>query len=268
MMNKMKTNSVLRTLAIVLIAASFSNSLFAQFVGSTINSQLPIVEERKGGTTTYSVPGGPVTDEYTWAVTGATSVFPAAISGDGSVGNPFIIGWTTGLNSIQVTWPADDNTIVDMSGNVSVQQRIPSGTITCPSAIQSWDVSLWSEATANITTADFEICSGDVVGGDITIEFTGAPNFDFSYTITDLDGTISAPVNVNGIDGSTATISLPANLVNTSSTDDQYYIITLTQMNDGFTGDGTILNGTFTITVHPTLETGPIQSSRALTRRP
>ncbi len=267
MLNTMKTNSVLRTLAIAVFAVIFSNSLVAQFVGSTTNDQLPIVEERKGGTTTYSVPG-PAGDEYTWAVTGnVVSITPApAAGGDGSAGNPYIIEWGVGITSIDVEWAADDNTITSVAGNVSVQQRLTSGTITCPSAIQSWDISLWSEANAVIEDADYEICSGDATSGDITVRFTGAPNFDFTYTVTGLDGITGAPQVVTGITGATTTIPVPANLVNTSSTVDQTYVVTLTQMNDGFTGNGTA-SSVFTITVHPTVVTGPISSDRSLTRR-
>ncbi len=60
---------------------------------------------------------------------------------------------------------------------------------------------------------------------------------------------------------------MPANLVNTSSTVDQTYIVTITEMNDSFTGTGTILDATYTITVHPTIETGDISSNNSLTRR-
>ena len=265
----MKTNSVLRTLAIAVFTVIFSNSLVAQFIGSTTNDQTPIVEERKGGTTTYSLPvGSPATDDYTWAVTGdVVSISPAPNSGDGSASDPYVINWTTGLTSIQVRWAADDSTITSVDGNVSVQQRLPSGTIVCPSQIQSWYVVLWSEATATIATADFEVCSGDAVGGSITVNFTGAPNFDFTYTITDVEGVVTT-VNETDITGGSFTIDLPANLVNTSATSsDQTYVITLTQMNDDFTGNGALLNDTFTITVHPTVVTGPISSSRPLERR-
>ena len=262
----MKTNSVLRTLAIALFAVIFSNSVLAQFVGTTVNNQTPIVEERKGGTTTYSVPG-PITNEYSWQVEGAVSVTPAPSGGTGAVGDPFVIDFASGVNSIQVVWPADDNTITFLEGNEAVQERLPSGAITCPSALQSWDVNLWSAATASIATAGFGVCSGDAIGGDITIEFTGAPNFAYTYTITNLDGSVTSPPQVTGITEASTTIALPTNLVNTSPTDDQYYIITLTQMNDGFTGDGALGTSTFTITVHPTVVTGPIFSDRALTRR-
>ena len=126
MLNTMKTNSVLRTFAIAVFAVIFSNSLFAQFIGSTTNDQLPVVEERKGETTTYSVPG-PGTDDYTWAVTGdVVSITPAPDAGDGSAGDPYVINWTTGLTSIQVVWAADDATITSVAGNVSVQQKVSS----------------------------------------------------------------------------------------------------------------------------------------------
>ena len=263
----MKTNSVLRSLLIALFAISFSNSVFAQFIGSITNNQTPIVEERKGGTTTYSLTGAPLTDDYSWQIIGAVSVIPAANSGTGTAANPFVIDFTTGLTSIQVVWPAEDSTISFLEGNVAVQQKLPTGTVVCPSAIQSWNVNLWSAATASITTASFDVCSGDAIGGNITVGLTGAPNFAFTYTIKDLDGTVSAPVVESGITGATATIALPANLVNTSTTDDQTYVITLTQMNDGFQGDGSLLTSVFTITVHPTVVTGPISSNRALTRR-
>ena len=112
------------------------------------------------------------------------------------------------------------------------------------------------------------MCSGDPTSGDITVQFTGAPNFDFKYTITGLDGVTSSEIEVTGETGSTAIIDIPDNLLNTSTTDDQYYIVTITAMNDAFDGPGTVLDGSFTITVHPTVETGTITSNNTLTRRP
>jgi len=267
MFNTMKTNSVLRTIAIAVFAVIFSNSLVAQFIGSTTNEQLPIVEERKGGTTTYSVETSNL-DDYTWAVTGnVVSISPIPDAGDGSVGNPWVINWTNGLTSIDVEWAADDNTITSVAGNVSVQQKVASGSIVCPSQIQSWDVALWSSPTADIDTVDIEICSGDPLGGSIRVNFTGAPNFEFTYTVTDLDGSTTTVTETAIADGS-FTISLPPNLVNTTTDTDQYYIITLDSMIDAFDDvNGTLLNDTFTITVHPTVITGPIKSNRGLNRR-
>ena len=97
--------------------------------------------------------------------------------------------------------------------------------------------------------------------------FTGAPNFDFKYTITDTDGNTSPATSVTGETGSTASITIPGNLVNSSSTVDQTYVVTITEMNDAFAGStGTINDGSFTITVHPTVETGDITSDNSLTR--
>ena len=270
----MKTKISKKIASVIAIAAIgiFSmNSVFGQFVGTNQTDQTPI-EERKGNTSTYTVPG-PATDEYSWQVVGgtvvSTNVAPsAAISGDGTAGNPYIVPFTVGLQSIDVEWPADDNTITFISGNVSVQRQVAGATVQCPSFIQSLDISLWSNPTATIQDADYDLCSGDATSGDITVVFTGAPNFDFKYTVTGLDGTTGAEQTVTGVTGGTATISIPANLVNTSSTDDQTYIVTLTEMNDGFTGLGTILDASFTVTVHPTIQTGAITSDSSLTRRP
>ena len=129
------------------------------------------------------------------------------------------------------------------------------------------DVALWSNPTIAIQDADYEICSGDNTSGDITVAFTGAPNFDFKYTITDTDGNVGAEQTVTGVTTATTTIAIPANLVNSTSTVDQTLIVTITEMNDTFTGAGTIIDGTFTITVHPTIETGDITSNNSLTRR-
>ncbi len=268
----MKTRISKKIASVAAIAAfgifSF-NSTYGQIVGSNQVAQTPI-EERKGNTSTYEIGGDP-TDEYTWQVVGgevvSTNVPPSsAISGSGTSLDPYIVPFTAGLQTIDVEWPADDNTIVSTSGNVTVQRQV--GTLACPSNIQSLDIDLWSRATATISDADYAMCSGDATAGDITVAFTGAPNFDFKYTVTGLNGITGAEQTVTGITGGTATISIPANLVNTSSTDDQYYIVTLTEMNDGFTGTGTLLNSSFTITVHPTVETGNITSTGTLTRRP
>jgi hypothetical protein len=264
-MNTMKTNSVLRTLFIALTAVVFSNTISAQFTGTSTVIQTPI-EERKGGTSTYTI-AGPSSDAYSWQVVGGTVVVPAAgVTGSGTAGSPYVVPFTVGLQEIQVAWPADDNTITSVAGNVSAQRRVANATVTCPSSIQDMDVSLWSNATITIDAANYAICSGDATSGDITVRFTGAPNFDFKYTVTGLDG-VSTEQTVTGITGASTTISIPGNLLNTSGTVDQTYVVTINEMNDGFNGLGDIINGTFTITVHPTIETGPITGNRTLTRR-
>jgi hypothetical protein len=238
----------------------------AQFILTSTNNQTPI-EERKGLTSTYSIPG-PATDEYTWQVVGGTVVVPAVgVTGSGTVVDPYVVPWAVGRQSIQVQWAADDNTITSVTGNVSVQRRVDHATVDCPSEIQSMDVTRWSAATIRILNADYELCSGDATLAPVTVQFTGAPDFAFKYTVTGLDGVTSAEQVVTAVGTSTYDIAIPLNLLNTSSTLDQTYVVTITEMYDGFTGLGTIVDGSFTITVHPTIETGDITSNNTLTRR-
>lgn len=238
----------------------------AQFVDTDTVYQTPI-EERKGNTSTYTVPG-PVSDEYSWEVVGGTIVNPAGVAtGAGTAGDPYVLPFTVGLQSIEVEWPADDSTITALTGNVSTQRQVANATVECPSSIQSLDISLWSNPEIAIRNEDDEICSGDATVDFITVDFVGAPNFDFKYTITGLDGVEGPEQIVTGVTGNSTTIDIPDNLVNTSSTDDQYFIVTITEMNDTFTGLGTIVDATYTITVHPTVETGDITSDNGLTRR-
>lgn len=265
-MKTMKTNTIAKLFAMITIAFFTTNAINAQFEGSAQVDQTAI-EERKGEISTYTIPGD-ATDEYSWQVVGGTVVVPAAgVTGAGSAGDPFVVPFTVGLQSIQVQWPADDNTITSIATNVSVQKKVLHASVDCPSAIQSMDIALWSNPTIAIQDADYEICNGDATLGDVTVEFTGALNFDYKYTITDLDGSVGTDQVVTGVAGGTSTISIPATLVNTSSTLDQTYIVTITEMNDSFTGVGTINDASFTITVHPTVETGDIVSDKTLTRR-
>ena len=249
----------------VILFLSLTKS-YGQFIGSASVTQTAI-EERKGNLSTYTVPG-PATDEYSWQVVGGNVTVPAAgVTGSGTVADPYVVPFAVGRQSITVQWPADNNNITSVSGNVSTQRKVAHTTVTCPSAIQSMDVDFWSAATIKINDADYEICSGDATLGPITVQFTGAPNFDYTYEVTGLDGTTGAPVTVTGAAGATQTIAIPANLVNTNTTLDQTYIVTITSMNDAFTGNGTITDASFTITVHPTVQTGNITSNKSLTRR-
>jgi hypothetical protein len=237
---------------------------YAQLAGDSVFEQTPVQEVRKGATSQYSVSAGHVAGEqYTWSIAGGMPT-PAPNSGAGTLTDPYIINFTPNLHTISVTWNTDLQAISSLSGNVKVEKRTVGG---CSSVIQSLVVSSWTLATATILGADYSICSGDPTTGSVTVAFTGSPNFDFKYTIKELDGTTSAENLVTGITGSTATISLPSNLVNLSTTADQTYVITLTQMNDSFTGNGVILDGTLTITVHPTINTGVIQVSPASLQR-
>jgi hypothetical protein len=261
MMNKIERLAIF--IAVVFVSGT---SVFAQFEGTTTIEQ-DSVEERKGSLSEYSIVG-PAGDDYSWEVTGGTIISPPpGTTGDGSELTPYVIPFTTGLDTIEVQWPEDDSTITSMRGNVSVQRKVAHDSVNCPSVIQSLDVVLWSNPTATIQDVDYEICSGDITLGPITVEFTGAPGFDFAYTVTDMDGTTSAETQVPDVTTGTTTITIPGNLVNLSSTVDQTFTVNLTSMNDVFTGStGALLDDTFTITVHPTIETGDIGSNNGLSR--
>lgn len=265
-MRTRKISVMSKMLVFSFVAILSLSKVSAQFIGSTLLPQTAI-EERKGGLSTYTVPG-PASDEYSWEIVGGTVTVPAVgITGSGTVADPYVVPFTVGRQTITVQWPADNNNITSVAGNVSTQRKVAHATVTCASIIQSLDVAFWSSATIGINDADYEICSGDATLGPVTVQFTGAPNFDYKYTVTNLDGTTAPATIVTGATGATQTIAIPANLVNTSTTLDQTYIVTITEMNDSFTGFGTILDATFTITVHPTVETGLITSNRTLTRR-
>jgi hypothetical protein len=265
-MRTRKISVMSKVLVIAFIAILSWSKVSAQFIGSTILPQTAI-EERKGGLSNYTVPG-PASDEYSWEVVGGTVTVPAAgVTGSGTVADPYVVPFAVGRQTIRVQWPADNNNITSVAGNVSTQRKVAHATVSCASKIQSLDVAFWSAATIKINNADYEICSGDATLGPITVAFTGAPNFDYKYTVTDLNGTTGPATTVTGATGATQTIAIPANLVNTSTTLNQTYIVTITEMNDSFTGLGTITDATFTITVHPTIETGVISSDRTLTRR-
>ncbi len=264
---KTKMMNTIEKLAIV-IAFVFATgtSVFGQFEGTTTMEQ-DSIEERKGVTTTYTVPG-PAGDDYSWLVTGGTVISPpTGTTGNGSIATPTEIPFTTGLTTIEVEWPADDSTITFLTGNISVQRKVAHDSVSCPSVIQSVDVILWSNPTIAIQDVDYEICSEDPTLGPITVEFTGAPGFDFAYTVTDVEGNVSGPTSVTGVTAATAEIAIPGNLVSTSSTVDQTFIVTITSMNDVFTGStGALIDDTFTITVHPTVETGSVTTTGGLSR--
>jgi len=260
---KMKRMSMLMSwvIAALLLLISFNSS--AQLVGNDTIDQ-SAQEVRKGSTVQYSVSAGHIAGEqYSWEIVGGTPT-PAANSGAGTMVNPYVINFTPNLHTISVQWGTDDQTIVGLPCLVRVQKRTNTG---CISVVQSVAITKWSAATISITDADYTLCSEDPTTGHVTVRFTGAPNFDFKYTIKNLDGTTSAEQIVTGVTAATTTIALPSNLVNPSTLGDQTYVVTITQVNDSFTGDGTIAKGIFTITVHPAISTGTIQASPVLLRR-
>jgi len=240
-----------------LVCFTFLN-VSAQLIGSTANVQTPLQDIRKGSIVQYSIPAGSAGEQYSWEITGGTPT-PAASSGSGSAADPYIINFSADLTSITVQWNTDASTITGITGRIRVQKK----TGGCVSLIQSLDLNAWSNPTAAISDADYEMCSGDATPGIVTVQFTGSPNFDLKYTVKDLDGTIGAEQTITSVTGASTTIPLPSNLINTSTTSDQTYEITITQMNDAFQGDGLIADGTFKITVHAAINTGAIVASPA-----
>ena len=244
------------------------------------------IEERKGATSNYSVAAGAPTDEYTWTVAAAvapTSVLPAPTSGSGTIADPYVITWTADLTDIDVTWVADGSPdIASTAGAVTVQKRI-AGAVTCTSALQTMDISFWSDPSAAVATADQDVCSADAIGGSITIDLTGAPDagesggdgFEVIYdvavsdpalTVTGPNGPTGAGQSVTS-DGATVTIPLPDALANTDASP-QTYTITLSTVQDDFNdGPYAVAGQVYTITVYPTPTTGIITSDGALTRR-
>jgi len=238
------------------------------------------IEERKGGSSTYSVAAGDPLDELTWTI--AADVAPVSVNpvpdlGSGTIADPYIINYTPNLTSITVQWAADLSPgITSTAGTVSVQKRSV-GSIICESPVQTMDIDFWSLPTASISDADLEICSGEAIGGSITINLTGAPDgaadgFEVDYAISAPnleDGSGTSWDGISGTettDGSTVTILLPDEL-NNLSTSSETFTITLTRMNDDFTGDGGLIDDTYNIVVHPIPTTGIITSTGVLARR-
>jgi hypothetical protein len=274
----------------VVFAFAFSAILSAQFdLTAGTNTQTPVSEEREGNTGTYTASGTHAAgDQFTWEIWADTP--PVAIvdgggadlidGGSGTSADPYVINWTDDLSSIIVTWAADGSPGIDnTNGNVSVQKRLAAAAGGCASPIQSWDIDFWSEATASMATADAAYCSGAAIGGQVTIDLTGAPDgtvdgFAVDYTISAPDLEDADGASWDGVtgtatsDGATATITLPDELIDVSvGQTGGTFTITLTRMNDDFTNDGNILDDTFEITIYATPDTGDITSSSSLTRR-
>lgn len=269
----------MKAFAALFLAFVFSAFLNAQFeIPSPDNPGSQVAEEvRTGSTVTYDLNNINHTagDQYRWAVRGGTITSPVGTpSGDSS-----IIDWTIDAHTITVQWDADLSLlpIGSAPGEIIVQKRTGSA---CPSQLQILDITEWNNPTATLNDPALSICSGEAVGGVVTIPLTGAPDpvadgFTVTYNVTaagltDLVGTPLADLtgetevtNLGSVD-----ITLPNGLINpTGSPID--YVITLTDVTDDFTTPaGQILgDGTYTITVNPVPVTGDINSSFSLTRR-
>lgn len=263
--------------ALMALAIFFALSTFvnAQFMNSGTNPLQTGEEVRTSSATPTSVDydlsanhvGG---EQYRWVVRGGSITAGGTVSPPS--GDSLIIEWTSNADVITVEWDQDlsGSPIGSAPGEIIVQKRTAGG---CASTIQVLPITMWNPATASIVDADYGICSGSAVGGNVTINLTGAPDgssdgFEVTYdiTATDITDIGGNPLTVSGStessDGATVSIALPDGLVNTTGTGaDAYFTITLTSMHDDFAGNGTLIDDTFTITVYPTPETGDINST-------
>jgi hypothetical protein len=266
-----------------LLAAAFSFVFSAFLLGQfeTPNPDSPNTqtgEEIRSSATGFSIDydifaNHVAGEQYRWVVRGGTITAGGTVTTDG---DSSIVEWTTDAHTITVSWDTDlsSTPIGSAIGEVIVQKRTGNG---CPSQLQILPITMWNPATADLQDADIAICSGEPVGGSVTIDLTGAPDpsadgFEVTYNVTatgltDLGGN---PLDATGStvtsNGPTVTIPLPDGLINGTSAD-ATYTITLTSMHDDFTGTGTLGDDTYQIVVHPTPETGEINSSSSLVRR-
>jgi hypothetical protein len=274
---KTRKYSNLRKAAIAaMLSFAFGSLLNAQFSNPTVAITQGGEEVRSivtGNTITYDLSADHVAaEEYRWVVRGGdiTSV------GFTTSGDSLVVDWTSDLTAITVDWNQDltATPIGSAAGEIIVQKRNTGG---CYGQIQVLPITMWNEATASVVDPDIEICSGDAVGGSITINLTGAPDpvadgFEVTYDIvaTDLTDLGGSPVDASGStvlsNSNTVTIPLPDGLVN-ATTADRTFTLTLTAMHDDFTGNGSLIDSEYVITVHPTPVTGPIISGSSLTRR-
>jgi len=274
---KTKKYSILRKAVLAaMLSFAFGSFLNAQFFNPTVANTQGGEEVRSiatGNTITYDLSADHVAaEEYRWVVRGG-DITSVAYS---TSGDSLIVDWTSDLTDITVDWNQDlsGTPIGSAIGEIIVQKRNTGG---CYGQIQVLPITMWNPATASVVDADIEICSGDAVGGSITINLTGAPDpvadgFEVTYDIvaTDLTDLGGSPVDASGStvlsNSNTVTIPLPDGLVN-ATTADRTFTLTLTAMHDDFTGNGSLIDSEYVITVHPTPVTGPIISGSSLTRR-
>lgn len=275
-MKTRKYSILMKAVAAAVFSFVFAAMLNAQFVNPTVANTQGGEEVRSivsGNTITYDLSADHIAgEEYRWAVRGGN----ITTAGANPSGDSLIIDWTTDLDAITVDWNQDlaSTPIGSAIGEIIVQKRNAGD---CYGQIQVLPITMWNPATADLTDADIEVCSGDAIGGTITINLTGAPDpvadgFVVTYDIvaTDLTDLGGNPLDATGStavsNGSTVTIDLPDGLIN-AQTADRTFTITLTAMHDDFQGDGSLIDSEYVITVHPTPITSPINSSSSLTRR-
>jgi len=282
-MKTKKYSISLKALAVVVFAFAFSAFIKAQFVAPAPTSNANAVAEEVRATSTISydlTANHTAGDTYRWVVRGGTiddqgGTLTVTTDGDSS-----IVNWTVDLVSIDVLWDTDITAtpVGSAPGEIIVQKTVGG---TCASELQTLDITMWNPATAtlDVTGLIAEMCSGEILGGNLPVDLTGAPDpvangFDVTYTVvatgglTDLGGT---PLDGTGTtiqdNDAQALIALPGGIINPTATD-QTLTITLTGMQDDFDVAGSVVGTvTYVITVHPTPATGEINSSASLTRR-
>ncbi len=261
--------------AVLTIVAAFVFTAFVNAQFQTPNPDSPILQTptedvRTTNSIVYNLVGTHTGgEEYRWEVTGGTITAGGTVT---EVGGVSIINFTADAHTITILW--DDvptSAIVAFSGQIQVQKISVNS---CPSQINTLPINIWNLPTANITDTDTDFCSGGATAGTITVELEGAPDatadgfrVEYEYDAPDIDD--AAGTDQDGITGfvlantSSLTIPLPANLINTVATADRTFTVNLTLMQDDFDdqdGAWTAAGGSYVITVHPTLETGDIQS--------
>jgi hypothetical protein len=276
-MKTKKYSNSMKALTAVVFTFVFSAFLNAQFVAPSpaSNTNASAEEVRATSSVAYDlVANHTLGDTYRWVVVGGTITTETDFDGDSS-----IVEWAPNISSIVVDWDTDitGTPIGSAPGEIYVQKRAGG---TCASELQVLNITMWNPATANLDLTGLvtEMCSGESLGGNVSINLTGAPDpgadgFDVTYTVvatgglTDLGGTLLNGTGTTIQDNDAlAEIALPAGILNTSGAD-QTLNITLTTMNDVFTDGGAIgAIDTYHITVHPIPSTGEIISSSSLTR--
>jgi hypothetical protein len=282
-MKTKKYSISMKALAAVVFSFAFSTMINAQFVAPAPNSNtnLSAEEVRTGSSITYDLSANHTLDDtYRWVVRGGTIDDQGGTLTVTTVGDSSIVNWTANLDAITVDWDADLSLtpIGSAPGEIIVQKTVGGN---CASELQTLDITQWNPATANLDLTGLvtELCSGDVLGGNLPVDLTGAPDptadgFEVTYTVSATGGLTD--LLGNGLDGTGTTIndndaqaliSLPDGIINPTGAD-QTLTITLTAMRDDFTAPGAIgATATYQITVHPTPATGEINSGSSLTRR-
>ncbi len=273
-MKTIKNSVSMKILLTAIIAFTYAGFVNGQFQTPTPDSPITqaLEEVRTGTTTTYSLSATHNAGEtYRWEVTGGqiTEIDGVAF------GPAAVVDFTADAHTITVNWnQAPASAIASVSAQIQVQKSNGS----CPSQVTTLPVNIWNDASATITTATADLCSGDSPVANVAVALTGAPDgttdgfaVDYSFTIPaglsalDSGGNPVAASGTVPTDGATVNIPLPATLINTTG-GDLDFVVNLDRMNDDFTGDGAV-SGTYTVTVHPVPVTGTIVSGTSLTRR-